>query len=50
MTKGIYLSSHALAVLGVCRQSVPVAVIEHCLCGDRVNISKAVQYDERRGK
>ena len=38
-----YLSPHTLAVLGVGRQSIPVTIVQHGLCGVSMSMSTTVE-------
>ena len=41
-----YLSPHSLAVLGVGRESVPVTIVQHGLCGVSMSMSTTVKNNE----
>ena len=45
-----YLCSHTLAVLCVCGESVPVTIVQHCLCRVRMNEKVKAKHNKRKEK
>ena len=45
-SRSTYLSPHTLAVLGVGRESVPVTIVQHGLCGVSMSMSTTVKNNE----